>query len=242
MTRLPLLLSLACATAAAPAPFPPTPCLVSINDVSQSYDVSVIERPCFTTIYTSNTDLLPVTFRAYPKGAAFMVTASVGDDPGYTFEDYLDFTSGFVFGFFTGDYNAKKKNLTAALTAPLILRPVSPERNGSTTWVGAMALAPSLWPAGSVPPAPTLDNIEIQPFGEVVMASVPAVLSHAPTEDDFRAAFLELEQAVALVALPGTWTINATSPLTPSFNFYYTDAYNGSAWLIEAAAEVFFTP
>jgi hypothetical protein len=171
-----------------------------------------------------------------------LVEATVPDDPGNTWAENVFFTSSFLFGYIDGDYNADKKNLSSALTAPFVLRPVSAERGGDLTWVGAMALAPSLFPAGSSPPAPTIGNINVRPYGELVMASVPVVLPSSPTEDDFRSAYLQLEENVGLVNLPGQWAINVSSPLTPSFNFYFTEAYNGSAWLIEASAEVFYQP
>ena len=229
-------------TAAGAATWPPSPCYTTINDVNSLLpDVSKIEGVCFSTIYASPSPELLVTFRAYPRGAAFLVEATIPDDPGNTFADNVFFTSSFVFDYLTGD-NARKENLTDARTAPFVLRPVSPERGGDPTWVGAMALAPSLWPAGSSPPAPTLSNVNVRPFGEVVMASIPAVLSAAPTEDDFRSAYMQLEEAVSLVALPGQWVINTTSPLTPSFNFYFTEGYNGTSWQIEASAEVFYVP
>lgn len=224
--------------AAAPA------CFVTINDVTAiSSFAQVIEGPCFSTIYSLGPPSpFPVTFRSYPRNAAMLVEASIADDPGNTFQENVFFTSSFVFGYIGGEYNADSKNLSSARTAPFVLRPLSAERTGDLTWVGAMALAPSVFPAGSSPPAPTLSNIDVRPFGEVVMASVPAVLPAAPTEDDFRSAYQQLEEIVGLVALPGRWVINASSPLTPSFNFYFTNEYNGSAFLIEASAEVYFEP
>jgi hypothetical protein len=234
----------ASAAAAAAAASTAPPCFTTINDVAALYsDAQVVECPCVATIYAaSEPSPFKVSFRAYPRDAAFIVEATIPDDPGNTFEDNIFFTSGFVFGYFDGDYNADKKNLSSALTAPFVLRPVSDERGGDPTWVGAMTLAPSQFPADKSPPASTLDSIVVRPFGDLVMASVPAVLPASPTEDDFRNAYQQLEEAVGLVNLPGRWVINVSSPLTPSFNFYFTQAYNGSSWLIEAAAEVYFEP
>ena len=236
-----ILASAACAAAAAPAS---PACFVNINDVAAiSSDAQVIESPCFATIYGPGPPApFPVTFRSYARDAALFVEASVSDDPGNTFAENIFFTSSFLFGHFDGSYNAKKKNLSSALTAPFVLRPVSAERGGDLTWVGAMALAPSLFPAGSSPPAPTMGNVVVRPFGDVVMASVPAVLPASPTEDDFRSAYLQLEELVSLVNLPGQWAINVSSPLTPSYNFFFTEAYNGTSWLVEASAEVFYQP
>ena len=68
------------------------------------------------------------------------------------------------------------------------------------------------------------------------------MLPAAPTEDDFRRAYSTLESTVGFVALPGEWFINVSSPLTPSFSFYSTEAYNGTSWLIESSAEVYYVP
>jgi hypothetical protein len=244
-----LLFLAACGATTTVAIAAPVACYVTINDINQPSSFSeVIESPCFSTIYTTvvqGTSLFPFTLRSFPRNAAYLVEASIEDDPGNSFQDNLFFTSGFVFGYIAGDYNSGTKgpvNLTTSRTAPLTLRPVSPERPGAPTWVAAMALAPSLWPAGSSsPPTPTLSNIDVRPFGGVVMASVPAVLSASPTEDDFQTAYKALEEAVGF-APGGEWVINTTSPLTPSFNFYFTDSYNGTSWLIEASAEVYRVP
>ena len=245
MARIAAILASACAVAAAA---PPTthapPCFVTINDLSLiPVDARVIESPCFATIYAAGPpSFYQVVLRSYPRDAAMLVEASIPDDPGNTFAQNLFYTSSFIFGYFSGDYNSEQKNISNALTAPFILRPVSAERGGDLTWVGAMALAPSLWPAGSSPPAPSLPNINVRPFGDVVIASVPALLPAAPTEDDFRRAYLQLEELVNLLALPGTWVINVSSPLTPSYSFFFNEAYNGSSYLIEASAEVYFQP
>jgi hypothetical protein len=217
---------------------PSNPCYVNINDI-RDIQLQVIENVCSTTIYSVDYPF-PVVLRSYPPGAAIMVESSIADDPGNTFADNLFFTSSFVFGYLTGD-NTKKENLTRALTAPFILRPVSPERVGDLNWVGAMALAPSLWPATSFPPSPTSDA-ELKPFGDLVMASVPVILSSSPTEEDFRKAYQQLEELVSLLNVPGQWVINTTSQLTPSFNFYFTNGYNGTNWQIEASAEVYYRP
>lgn len=235
------LLLLAAAFNVVVAVWPPAPCFVSVNDVNaELYEATVIERPCFATIYSTDSPFA-VNIRAYPRDAAMLVEASIPDDEGNTFQDNLFFTAAFLFGYIGGD-NAQNANLTDARTAPFILRPVSPER-GDQTWVGAMALAPSLWPAGSSPPAPTSDNVDVRPFGEVVIASVPVLLPAAPTEDDFRSAYNQLEELISFApAGAGQWAINVTSPLTPSFSFYFTQNYNGTSFLIEASAEVYYIP
>ena len=153
------------AAAAAPG------CFVTINDVTAiSSFAQVIEGPCFSTIYSLGPPSpFPVTFRSYPRDAVMLVEASISDDPGNTFQENVFFTSSFVFGFIGGEYNAGGTNLSSARTAPFILRPLSAERTGDLTWVGAMALAPSVFPAGSSPPAPTLSNILVRPFGVVVI-------------------------------------------------------------------------
>ena len=234
--RLAQLLSLAAATAAAS----PTSCFVAINDVTAVLAFAeVIERPCFTTLYATDSPFA-VSIRAYPRDAAMLVESSISDDPGRSFNENLQDTSYFLFQYFSGD-NAKKANLSSALTAPLILRPVSPERSGDLSWVAAMALAPSRWPAGSTPPAPTLSNVAVRPFGEVVIASVPVLLPAAPVEEDFRVAYGLLESLVGFVpAGSGQWVLNNTSPLSPSFSYYFNEAYNGTGYLIEASAEVYF--
>ena len=233
--RLAQLLSLAAIAAASPSS-----CFMAIDDVTASRAFArVIERPCFITLFATDAPFA-VSIRAYPRDAAMLVESSIQDDPGRSFSENLQDTSYFLFQYFAGD-NAKKANLTSSLTAPLILRPVSPERSGDLSWVAAMALAPSRWPAGSAPPAPTSSNVAVRPFGEVVMASVPVLLPAAPVEEDFRAAYEQLESLVGFVpAGSGQWVLNNTSPLSPSFSFYFGQAYNGTAYLIEASAEVYF--
>jgi hypothetical protein len=239
------LLLLAASAAAAAAGPPPKACYVTIDDVTAlTAEARLVEGPCFSPLYTAGMGSpFPITFRSYARDAALVVEATIPDDEGNTFADNVFFTSSFLFGYFGGS-NADSKNLSAALTAPFTLRPVNPERPGPPTWVGSLALAPSVWPVGSSPPAPTDDNVVVRPIDEVVMASVPALLPAAPTEDDFRAAYQSLEELVSLTSLPGEWLINTTSPLTPSFNFFFTEAYNGTGrgWLIEAAAEVTYVP
>jgi hypothetical protein len=235
-------LASACALTSAAAAAPS--CFAAINAVEAlPSDQQLVERPCFTPIYSTNAPF-PVTLRAYPRNAALFVEASIPDDPGNSFEDNVFFTSSFVFGYFGGN-NEDKKNLSAALTAPFYLRPVSPERGGDMTWVGAVALAPSVYPADSSPPAPT-GGLVVRPFGDVVIASVPARLPAAPTEDNFREAYQQLEEVISFIATPGPgqWAINVSSPLTPSFDFYFKDDYNGtsSGWFIEASAEVYYEP
>jgi hypothetical protein len=219
------------------------PCYTTINDVNYLLtDAQVIETPCYATIFDNSQNPFRITFRSYPAATSLYVEASILDDPGNTYSANLFFTSSYVFGYFTGDYNQGSKNLTNALTAPLILRPVSEERVGDLKWVAAMALAPSLWPAGSSAPKPTLDNMDVKSYDDLVMASVPVLVNNAPTEDDFRSAYQQLETYIGLLALPGQWIINITSPFTPSFNYYFTDDYNGTYYLIEAAAEVYYKP
>ena len=50
----------------------------------------------------------------------------------------------------------------------------------------------------------------------------------------------QLESLVGFVpAGSGQWVLNSTSP-SPSFAFYFSQAYNGTAYMIEASAEVYF--
>jgi len=236
--RLALAALAAAAAAAAPA-FPP--CYAAIDDPLPQLDVLLIETVCSTTIYDfQDTDALRITLRAYPAAAtAWVVEASIDDDPGNTFADNLRLLGSYVFDFFGGG-NSEILNVTSALTAPFTVRPPV---DGRGTWVGAMALAPSLWPAaGKAPPASIIPKIvDVHLFGGVVVAALPLALPAPPTEDDFRAAYKTLELYVSNLPLPtGHWAINATSPLSPSFSFFYKQAFNGSNYQVEVSAEIYF--
>jgi hypothetical protein len=226
--------------AAAPAP---QPCYTAINDAVGIDSVKTIETPCATTLfdYEDKDRAVRLVIRAYPAAAAFIVESSLPDDPGNSFDDNVFFTSSFLFDYLTGQ-NANKQNLAPkALTAPFTLRPPVAGRTADEDWVGSMALAPSVWHPGGKPqpPASTISTVDVALFGGVTMAARPVLLSTPPTEDDFRNAYSELEIYLAFLPLPGRWVINTTSAFSPSFNFFYTQSYNGSTWQIEAAAEVF---
>ena len=230
------------ASAAAPSPSP-SPCYTVLGDAVGVDNIKTIETPCFTTVFDYRDPTgVRLALRQYPAAAAFVVESSSTDDPGNSFEDQIFFTSSFLFQYLTGSGNANKADLTNALTAPFTLRPPVAGRSADEDWVGTLALAPSVWHASGKkqPPASILPTVDVTVFGGVTMAVRPVVLSAAPTEDDFRQAYAELEIYLAFLPLPGRWTINTTSPLSPSFNFFYKQAYNGSTWLIESAAEVFF--
>ena len=240
--RLALAALAAAAVAAAPAAPAFPPCYAAIDDPMPHLDVLLIETVCFTTIYDfQDTDALRITLRAYPAAAAaaWVVEASIDDDPGNTFADNLRLVGNYVFEFFSGG-NSEILNVTSALTAPFTVRPPVDGRN---TWVGAMALAPSLWPAaGKAPPTSIIPKIvDVHLFGGVVVAALPLALPAPPTEDDYRSAYKTLELYVSNLPLPtGHWAINASSPLSPSFSFFYKQAYNGSNYQVEVSAEVYF--
>jgi len=67
------------------------------------------------------------------------------------------------------------------------------------------------------------------------------VLPAAPGEGDFRAAYEALGGLLAALPVPGRWRVNASSPLTPAFSYFFTRGYNGSSFEFEASAEVYFT-
>jgi hypothetical protein len=197
--RLALAALAAAAVAAAPAAPAFPPCYAAIDDPMPHLDVLLIETVCFTTIYDfQDTDALRITLRAYPAAAAaaaWVVEASIDDDPGNTFADNLRLVGNYVFDFFSGG-NSEILNVTSALTAPFTVRPPVDGRN---SWVGAMALAPSLWPAaGKAPPASIIPKIvDVHLFGGVVVAALPLALPAPPTEDDFRSAYKTLELYVS---------------------------------------------
>jgi len=217
------------------------PCYTAINGAVGLDSVTTIETPCATTLFdfTDNSGGRLV-LRAYPPAAAYVVECRIKDDPGNSFSDNLFFTTTFIFQYLTGG-NAKGANLTAtSRTAPITLRPPVAGRAADEDWVGTMALAPSVWPpAEKLPPASTNPLVDVALFGGVTMAVIPKVLTAPPTEDDYRSAYTELEFSLDSNPLPGRWVINTTSPLSPSFSFFFTEQYNGSTWQIEAAAEVF---
>lgn len=196
-----------------------------------------IETPCFTTLIDYRSGDKRIVLRAYAQAAARVVEAAVLIDPGFPFAENVQATADYIFAYFTG-INANATDLSGSLTAPFTVRPAV---MGREIWVGAMALAPSKWPAASAPPAPLAEGVSVRSFGGVVIASVPVVLPAAPQEGDFRAALEDLGNLLAALPVPGQWHVNASSPLSPSFSYFFTQRYNGSAFAIEASAEVFFT-
>ena len=144
----------------------------------------------------------------------------------------------YLFAYYTG-VNSEKANLSSSLTAPFTVRP--PRVGDEGTWVGAMALAPSNWPPASAPPAPEADGVSVRSFGGMVIASVPVTLPATPEEGDFRAAYTILGKLLAKLPVPGTWHVNASSLLSPSFSYFFTQRYSGSSFEIEASAEVYHT-
>ena len=217
------------------------PCYAIIDGTVEFSNAVAVETVCYTSQFDYRDGvILQILLRSYPPASAFVVESSTPDDPGNSFEDNLFQTSSFLFDYLTS-FNSKSQNLTGARTAPFTLRPPVAGRTAQENWVGAMALAPSVWhPAGKPqPPASTIPSVDVVLFGGVTMAVNPKLLTSAPTEDDFRAAYQELEISLNFLPLPGRWVINTSSPLTPSFNFLFGQDYNGSAWRIEAAAEVY---
>lgn len=227
--RLARVAALAAATAAATQP----PCYAAINTAQ------AIETPCSTTILDYSDGGVRVVLRAFSPNVATEVEADVLLDPGAPFDEYVRGCADLVFSYFTG-VNKLKANLTSALTAPFIVRP--PVAGGRENWAGVMALAPSRWPAARAPPAPVAEGVTVRALGGVVIAAVPVALPAAPTEGDFRAAYAALGAHLARLPVPGQWVINASSPQSPSFSFYYTQRFSGPQFLIEASAEVYHTP
>lgn len=196
-----------------------------------------IETPCSTTLITIRSGDKQLILRAYPQAAAHVVEAAVLIDPGFPFAENVQATADYIFPYFTG-INVNGTNLSGSLTAPFTVRPPVV---GREIWVGAMALAPSKWPPASAPPAPLAEDVSVTSFGSVVIASVPVVLPAGPQEGDFRAAYADLGNLLAMLPVPGQWHVNVSSPLSPSFSYFFTQRYNGSAFEIEASAEVYFT-
>ena len=225
------------------APSSSPPCYAVIDGASAIGFIQTIETTCSRNIFDyQDLNGVRLVLRSYTPTTAFVVESSVEDDPGNSFDDNIFYTSAFLFDYFTGN-NANKQNLSAnALTAPFTLRPPVVGRSENEDWIGSMALAPSVWhPSGKPPPASTLATVKVVSYGNLTMAARPVVLSNAPTEDDFRNAYGELENFITFLTIPGgSYRINVSSPFSPSFNFYYTQLYNGTSWQIEAAAEVYF--
>jgi len=226
--RLLLLAALAAGAAGAAS----RPCYALID--SARY----IETTCFTPLIDYLDGGKRVILRAFPQAAAQFVEAAVMIDPGNPFGEDVEATADYIFNYFTG-VNAKAANLSSSLTAPFTVRPPAAGREG--LWVGSMALAPSKWPPASAPPAPRADGVSVRSFGGVVIASVPVALPAAPEEGDFRAAYVVLAELLTRLPVPGQWRINASSPLSPSFSYFFTQRYSGSSFEIEASAEVYHT-
>ena len=142
-------------------------------------------------------------------------------------------TSFYVLEYFIGPGNALNKSLLSSRTVPLTLRPPSA---ANPAWRGAMALAPSLWPAGKTPPQPAY-GVELLPFGgkrPVLLAVQRASTSQSPQPSDFDALCAGLRAAVAS-QLPA-YAVDEASPFTPTharyFGFeFYGEAFEYECWL-----------
>ena len=211
-----MVVTAACLSVAAAAP-PAAPCYGRLNATFR------FEEPCFEVLHNGTGGL---SLREYPAAeaarggvslVAYNASASIT-----TYQEALEMTGYYVIEYFVGPGNARNESLLASRTVPLALRPPTPEHN---EWLGWMALAPSKWPAGKTPPAPTY-GIELLPLGMGAAAADPllvAVLrvssSESPQPSDFDAACAKLEAGVA-AQLPG-YAVSKASPFTPTHARYF---------------------
>ena len=158
-----------------------------------------------------------VTLVAYNASAA--ITA---------YQQALTLTSFYVTDYFVGGANVFNQSLLASRTVPFGLRPPSPAHN---SWLGFMALAPSIWPVGrkAQPPSPNFD-VELVPLGlygegPLVIAAQRATLQTGPQPSDFDALCATLDAAVA-AQLPA-WEVDLASPFTHTHARYYGWVWDG---------------
>jgi len=96
-----------------------------------------------------------------------------------------------------------------------------------------MALAPSRWPPGSKTPPGT--DVTVAPLSagqsEVTLAVLRVASQESPQPSDFDSLCVKLELAVKK-QLP-SWTVDPTSPFSPTHARYFGQLYTGSPWIIE---------
>jgi len=208
------LLLLASAAAAAP----PAPCYGRLNSTFR------FEEACFTLLHNGTGGL---SLREYSAASARGGVTLVAYNASATitvYQEALELTTFYVIEYFVGFSNALNESLISSRTVPLLLRPPTPAHN---LWLGAMALAPSEWPAGKKPPAGR-DGVELLPLSmagpkapaaPLLIAVQRAIFQQSPQPSDFDALCAKLKAGVK-AQLPG-YAVDDTSPFTFTHARYF---------------------
>ena len=200
------------AASAAASLAPTKPCFDTL-------DGKPFETVCHKTLAKASGGLLSV--RAYADASAEAFVVSAAAPPTVTvYQEALELTTFSVIEYFAN------KSLAQARTVPLTLRPPTPWHN---EWVAQMALAPSMWPPGSKPPAP-FAPAEVAPLGDVTLAALRATLQYSPEPSDFDDLCAQLRAAVPK-ELPA-WKVDEASPISPTHARYDGRDWEGP-WLVE---------
>ena len=214
-----LLLLLTGASAAAP-------CFGRLNDTY------AFEEVCYKVLKNGTGGL---QLREYAAGAGALATlvtynASQSTSP---YQEALMLTSFYVIEYFIGPGNALNKSLLPSRTIPLALRPPSA---ANPSWLAFMAIAPSQFPPGTVPPKPRYGT-ELAPLGgrggkeAVLLATKRASTSESPQPSDFDALCASLKAAVPLQF--AGYEVDDASVYSPTHARYYGFEFFGDVYTYE---------
>lgn len=209
---------LTCALSLLAAAASSAPCFGRLNETYP------FEKVCYDVLF-NGTDGLELREYAAGAGATATLVTYNASDAITTYQEALMETSYYVIEYFIGSTNALNKSLLASRTVPFTLRPPSA---ANPTWRAAMALAPSLWPAGATPPTPTY-GVELAPLGgrggkqAVRLAVQRASSEQTPQPEDFDALCAKLRAAVA-AQLP-KYAVDDASIYSPTHARYYGYLY-----------------
>ncbi len=223
--RLSLFLTAAVSSSAAP-------CYASFNNAT------LLETPCYRVEKRAS---LPSGFslelRRYTGAEALMVQSNASAQI-TTYQEALMMTSFYIIDYFTGG-NAANQSLLSSRTVPLTLHPPSSAR---LFWLGRMALAPSVWPPHSkppAPPAPEQQELTIAPLGSgtVLLASIHKQFTSTPQPSDFDSLCASLFNNLGLLSA----TLDPASLYSPAHAYYYGEdainpLYDAECWLGVTAA------
>jgi hypothetical protein len=176
-----------------------------------------IESPCFSVAAKLPQGVTVRVYKAAVDNAATLVSSSVSAAL-QPWSNGLEIASSYVFDYFVGKGNSEGADLTAYLTAPLMFRPTRGTTPDDAPWGADMVLQPSKWGPKSQPPAPANGFVTLSSFGTLRVAVEHRSLETPPAQADFEACDASLRSVVADDA---RYTVNATSPHTPTFAFYY---------------------
>ena len=199
--------ALALATAAHAKPY--RPCHMPYSAFTRA-----TESPCFASEGALGSGVAVRSYAPATDNGATLVSASESAAL-QPWANGLEITANHMFEYFEGNGNAAGLNLTASVTAPLMLRPASASR----PWYVDMVLQPSAWPAKSHPPQPARGFVALAPFGPLRVAVLHRAVKSPPAQADFEACDAALRAVVSAPA--SSWAVNTTGPHTPTFAFYF---------------------